>query len=141
MSVRIMSLKLNRLLMYAGIALAVLIALVILLTKLLGGSSSGSASADTEYYPGTYTTSVPLGTGCITVQMTFSETGIEAVSYDIPDTVQSVYPLVQPTAASIGQQLTEGTQMEALQIDSASSETAAHLLKAMKLTVDKATVQ
>lgn len=139
MSVRIMSLKLNRLILYAGIGLAVLILLVILLTQLLGGSA-GSAS-NTEYYPGTYTTSVPLGTSCITVQMTFSETGIEDVRYDIPDAVRSVYPLVQPTASSISQQLTEGTQIEALQIDSASSETAAHLLKAMKLTADKARVQ
>lgn len=139
MSVRIMSLKLNRLLLYGAVALAALIALVILLTKLLGGGMA--ASAQTEYYPGTYTTSVPLGTGSVTVQMTFSEDGIEAVHYDIPDAVQSVYPLVQPTASSIGQQLTEGTEIGAVQIDSASSETAAHLLNAMKLTVEKAKVQ
>lgn len=138
MSVRIMSLKLSRLLLYALAALTALALLILLLIKLL---PSGSPSADIQYYPGTYTTSVSLGTGSITVEMTFSEDGIEAVNYTIPSAVQTVYPLVQPTASSISEQLTNGTQIEAVQVDSASSETAAHILDAMKLTVEKARKQ
>ena len=135
MSVRVMSLKLNRLLLYALGALAVLILLALLLIKLLG---DGSNPAQAQYYPGTYTTSVPLGTGSVTVEMVFSENGIEKVNYEIPEAVQKVYPLVQPTAASIGDQLTTGTALEAVQIDSSSSETASHLLDAMKLSMEKA---
>lgn len=135
MSVRVMSLKLNRLLLYALGALAVLILLALLLIKLLGGDSD---PAQAQYYPGTYTTSVPLGTGSVTVEMVFSENGIEKVNYEIPEAVQKVYPLVQPTAASIGDQLATGTALEAVQIDSSSSETASHLLDAMKLTMEKA---
>lgn len=137
MSVRIMSLKLNRLLLYGLIALAALIALVVLLIRLLGG---GSEPAQAKYYPGTYTTSVPLGTGSVTVEMVFSEDGIEKVNYQIPEAVQKVYPLVQPTASSIGQQLSDGAAIDAVQVDSSSSETAAHLLDAMKLTLEKAKV-
>ena len=137
MSVRIMSLKLNRLLLYALIAVAALIALVMLLLRVLGG---GAEQSQAQYYPGTYTTSVSLGTGSVTVEMVFSEDGIEQVSYDIPEAVQTVYPLVQPTASSIGEQLAQGTELEAVQVDSASSETAAHLLSAMKLTMEKAKV-
>ena len=136
MSVRIMSLKLNRRLLYALVAAAALILLVLLLTRPGGGSHS-----EAQFYPGTYTTSVALGTGSVTVEMVFSESKIEAVRYEIPEAVQTVYPLVQPTASSIGSQLTEGTLPEAVQVDSSSSETAEHLLAAMKLTMDKAKVE
>lgn len=135
MSVRIMSLKLNRLLLYLLLGLAALILLVVLLTKLLGG---GSDPGQARYYPGTYTTSVPLDTGSVTVEMVFSEDGIEKVNYEIPEAVQKVYPLVQPTASSIGEQLAEGIDLEAVQVESSSSVTAAHLLDAMKLTLEKA---
>ena len=135
MSVRIMSLKLNRLLIYVLVGLAALILLVVLLTRLLGG---GPDPAQAKYYPGTYTTSVPLGTGSVTVEMVFSEDGIEKVNYEIPEAVQKVYPLVQPTASSIGEQLAEGAELETVQVDSSSSETASHLLEAMKLTMEKA---
>ncbi len=135
MSVRIMSLKLNRLLLYVIVGLAALILLIILMVKLFGG---GSDPAQAKYYPGTYTTSVPLGTGSVTVEMVFSEDGIEKVNYEIPEAVQKVYPLVQPTASSIGEQLAQGTEIEAVQVDSSSSVTAAHLLDAMKLTMEKA---
>ena len=135
MSVRIMSLKLNRVLLYGALLLAALIFLVVLLVKLI---PSGSPSAEAAYYPGTYTTSVALGTGSVTVQMVFSEDGIESVYYDIPDAVQTVYPLVQGAATSIGKQLTEGIDIASVRVDSASSETAEHLLKAMRLTVEKA---
>ena len=138
MSVRIMSLKLNRLLLYLLLGLAALILLVVLLTKLLGG---GSDPGQAQYYPGSYTTSVTLGTGSVTVEMVFSEDGIETVNYEIPEVVQTMYPLVQPTASSIGSQLTEGIDPDAVQVDSCSSETAAHLLAAMKLTMEKAKVE
>ena len=138
MSVRIISLKLNRLLLYVFIALA---ALVLLLVLLAGFSSDDADSPQAKYYPGTYTTSVPLGTGSVTVEMVFSEEGIEKVNYEIPEAVQKVYPLVQPTAASIGEQLSEGTALEAVQVESSSSETASHLLDAMKLTMEKAKIE
>ena len=136
MSVRIMSLKLNRLLLYMLAAAAVLILLILLLVHLNGGDSDTEA----KYYPGTYTTSVALGTGKVTVEMVFSENGIESVNYEIPEAVQTKYPLVQPTASSIGSQLTEGILPEAVQVNSSSSETADHLLAAMKLTMEKAKV-
>ena len=63
MSVRILSLKLNRLLLYALAAIAAVILLILLLT-FLGRSESDS---EAKYYPGTYTTSVALGTGSVTV--------------------------------------------------------------------------
>ena len=137
MSVRIMSLKLNRLLLYALMAVAALILLILLLVRLVGGGSDTEA----KFYPGTYTTSVALGTGSVTVEMFFSEDGIETVNYEIPEVVQTMYPLVQPTASSIGSQLTEGIDPDAVQVDSCSSETAAHLLAAMKLTMEKAKVE
>ncbi len=135
MSVRIMSLKLNRLLIYGIVALAGLILLIVLLTKMFGGEAD---PVQAKYYPGTYTTSVPLGTGSVTVEMVFSEDGIEKINYDIPEAVQKVYPLVQPTASSIGEQLAQGTEIEAVRVDSSSSVTASHLLDAMKLTIEKA---
>ncbi len=137
MSVRIMSLKLNRLLLYTLMAVAALILLILLLVRLVGGGSDTEA----KFYPGTYTTSVALGTGSVTVEMVFSEDGIETVNYEIPEVVQTMYPLVQPTASSIGSQLTEGIDPDAVQVDSCSSETAAHLLAAMKLTMEKAKVE
>lgn len=135
MSVRIMSFRLNRFFLYALGALAALLVLILLLIKILG---SGSDPAQAKYYPGTYTTTVPLGTGSVTVEMIFSESGIEKVNYEIPEAIQKVYPLVQPTAVSIGDQLSEGTSLDAVQVDSSSSVTASHLLDAMKLTMEKA---
>ena len=135
MSVRILSLRLNRLLLYVLGALVGLILLIWLLTS-LGGTKETQA----QYYPGTYTTTVALGTGSVTVEMVFNKDAIEKISYQIPEAVQSVYPLVQPTASTIGSQLTEGLDPDAVRVDSASTETAAHLLSAMKLTIEKAKV-
>ena len=135
MSVRIMSLRLNRLLLYTLGVLAALILLALLLIKIFSGSPD---PAHAKYYPGTYTTSVALDTGSVTVEMVFSENGIEKVNYTIPEEVKKVYPLVQPAASSIENQLAEGTALDAVQIDSSSSVTASHLLNAMKLTMEKA---
>ena len=107
---------------------------------LAGFSSDDADSPQAKYYPGTYTTTVPLATGSVTVEMVFSEDGIEKVNYEIPEAVQTVYPLVQPTASSIGEQLSQGIEIEAVQVDSSSSVTASHLLDAMKITLEKAKV-
>lgn len=136
MSIHILSLKLNKPLLYG--AAAVLLLLVILLFVLLGRSRTPSPEKEGLYYPGIYSTSVSFGTQILTVEMTFSETAITSVSYQIPDGLQTVYPLVGSTLASIGTQLQNGVELEAVSVDSASSETGAYLKDAMALTIRKA---
>lgn len=137
MSVRIMSLKLNKLILYGAAALAVLILILVLVTS-LGRRSSPEGKNGAQYYPGVYSTSVSFGGQVLTIEMTFSETGITAVRCPIPDDFQSVYPLVEPTLSTIGSQLKNGTELEAVTVDSLALDTASYLKEAMALTLKKA---
>ena len=136
MSIRIMSLKLNKLLLYGLGALILLILLIVVIVSLAGRSADESAKS--QYFPGVYSTSVPFGSQSITVDITFSEEAITAVSCQIPDSFQSLYPLVEPTVLSIGEQLKKGVSVDAISLESTSLETGNYLLDAISLTLEKA---
>ncbi len=136
MSIRIMSLKLNKLILYGLGALIVLILFIVLIVSLAG--RSGKNQSEGQYFPGLYSTSVPFGTQSITVDITFSEEAITAVSCQIPENFQALYPLVEPTVNSIGEQLKKGVAVSAVSLESTALETGTYLLDAIALTVEKA---
>lgn len=137
MSVRIMSLKLNKLILYGALALAAVILAVVLLIS-LNRPGTPEASKDSLYYPGVYSTSMVFGTQVLTMEMTFSETAITSVSCHIPESVQTVYPLVAPTVSSMGSQLQKGIDLDSVTLDGTSLETGAYLKEAMAATIKKA---
>ena len=136
MSVRIVSLKLNQIIYAALLALAG-IALLLVLIFFLTGRNKGSDGAEV-YYPGVYTTSVSFGSQALTVEMVIDSHGIQSFEYAIPESISSVYPLVEPTCISIGKQLESGTDIQAVTTTSESQDTASYLLRAIELTMEKA---
>jgi len=131
-----MSLKLNKLLLYGLGALIVLILLIILIVSLTG--RFGENQSEGQYFPGLYSTSVPFGTQSITVNITFSEEAVTSVSCQLPDNFTALYPLVEPTVTSIGEQLKKGVAISSISLESAALETGTYLLDAIALTVEKA---
>ena len=136
MSVRIVSLKLNQVITAALLALTG-IALLLVLIFFLTGRNKGSDGAEV-YYPGVYTTSVSFGSQALTVEMVMDSHGIQSIDYSIPESISSVYPLVEPTCSSIGKQLEAGADIQAVTTTSDSQDTASYLLRAIELTMEKA---
>lgn len=132
MSVRIMSFKAGRLLWILAAAAAVILVMVLLFMKPSGDSHENA----NVYVPGAYSTSVTLGDQEIQLYLTCSESEILELTYDVPESLSEIYPLVEQCCASYSEQLQSGTPVSALTVESAYSETADYIMSAILRLMD-----
>ena len=133
MSVRIMSFKAGRLLWILAAAAAVILLLVVFLLL----PSPGTTSSSGMYAPGVYSTAVTIGDQEVLLQLTCSENEILELTYEVPESLQDVYPLVAQCCASYSEQLVSGTPVSALTAESAYSETADLIMGAILRLMDE----
>lgn len=137
MAFRVVTLRLPGLLRIGAAALAVILAGILLFLTLGSGGKRVSSEA-AVYQPGVYSASVAFGAQTVSVEIIMTSTGIQSVSYEIPEDVSSVYPLIRAASAMIEKQVESGGDPSAIQPDSASQDTAAYLLRAIRTACSKA---
>ena len=137
MAFRVVTLRLPQLIRIGLIALGVVI-VGILFFCFFGNKNTAPDPGAAVYQPGLYTAAVEFGAQTVSVEVVMNQTGIQSVSYQIPEDVTTVYPLVATTSALIEKQAASGGDLSAIQPDSSAQDTASYLLKAIQSAKAKA---
>lgn len=108
-------------------------------------ASSGAAVAEeadgsaASYIPGIYSASLVLGSQQANVEVTVSADRICSVTCTpASEAVETLYPLMVPTAEELESQICESQSLENLTIPEGSQYTARALLEAVSLALEKA---
>lgn len=105
------------------------------------GNLSGDISASSEslYIPGIYTTELMLGGNSIDVEVIVSQEAISSIRLvDLSESVTTMYPLLEPTLESICTQVYENQSLENIEYGAESKYTSLVLLEAIRTALDKA---
>ncbi len=137
-------------LIYTGICVAfgLLLIIILLLLFLPGDKKKNSQDPSAEnpatmgaYVPGTYTTQLVLGNYTVDLEVVADEAGIASISLpELEESVTAMYPLLEPTLASISEQFMESGTLENIEYDDTSRYTSLILLEALEKTLEKATI-
>lgn len=128
-------------LIYTGIFVALGILLILLLVYMFSPKekNAGSAEASDLYLPGVYTSSIMLGGNAIDVAVTVSADTIESIRLtNISETVETMYPLVQPALESLASQICSSQSLENLTVPQESQYTSQILIDAVSRALQKA---
>lgn len=131
-------------LIYTGIFLLLGILLVLLLIFMfLPANKEKKADSKTEetvnYIPGVYTSTIQLGENTLDVQVTVDSQKVKAVNIEqLDDSIKTMYPLIEPSIASINEQLSTISSIEDLSFEDESQYTNTILKQAIKNAVKKA---
>ncbi len=108
------------------------------------GNISGdtTASSDSVYIPGIYTTELVLGGQTIDVEVIVGQEAITSIRLvDLSESVTTMYPLLEPTLESICNQVYETQSLDNIEYGAESKYTALVLLEAIRTSLDKASAE
>ena len=108
------------------------------------GNISGdvSASSDSLYIPGIYTTELILGGQTIDVEVIVSQEAISSIRLvDLSESVTTMYPLLEPTLESICEQVYETQSLDNIEYGAESKYTSLVLLEAIQTALNKASAE
>ena len=131
-------------LLYTGIFLLLGIILILLLIFMFlpkDNEKEPAVSTETNavYVPGVYTSSVQLGENTLDVQVTVDSQNIKYVNIEqLDDSVKTMYPLIEPSIASINEQLSKISSIDELTFEDESQYTNTILKQAIKNALKKA---
>ena len=102
------------------------------------GISSVSASG-AVYIPGIYTTELVLGDQSVEIEVIVEESSIESIRMVNPgESLTTMYPLLEPTFASICEQIYEKQSLDEISYTSDNKYTSLVLMEAIQASLDKA---
>ncbi len=91
-----------------------------------------------EYIPGVYTSTIQLGENTLDVQVTVDSHKIKSVNIEhLDDSIKTMYPLIEPSIASINHQLSEISSIDELTFEDESQYTNTILKQAIKNAIKK----
>ncbi|MDO4942355.1 MAG: hypothetical protein Q4E73_05850 [Lachnospiraceae bacterium] len=131
-------------LLYTGIFLLLGIILILLLIFMFLPKDKKTASAsateeNAEYVPGVYTSSIQLGENTLDVQVAVDSHKVKSVNIEqLDDSIKTMYPLIEPSIASINEQLSDISSIDELTFEDESQYTNTILKQAIKNAVKKA---
>ena len=103
---------------------------------------STSASSNTLYIPGIYTTELVLGGQTVDVEVIVSQNEISSIRLvNLNEAVTTMYPLLQPTLDSICEQVYEAQSLSGIVYSDDSKYTSLVLLEAIQNSLDKASAE
>lgn len=101
-----------------------------------GGVSSNNTNATVSYVPGTYSTTVNLNGQSFEVQVTTAEDQITDISLvSVDSSVSTLYPLLEPTMASLSEQIYENQSLEDLTVSEDATYTSDLLIDAISSSI------
>lgn len=115
--------------------------LLILLLAFMFLHDSADEDTDASYVPGTYSSSLTIGSMPMEVSVKVDSERIVDVSlYPAGDTVETMYPLLKSSADSIRTQIIESQNLDDIYMTADSQYTYAVLMDAIKTALNKAKV-
>ena len=129
-------------LIYTGIFLLLGILLILLLIFMFlpkEQKTNMDAEETMNYIPGVYTSTIQLGDNTLDVQVTVDSKKIKSVSLEqLDDSIKTMYPLIEPSVASINEQLSSISSIDELTFEDDSQYTNTILKQAIKNALKKA---
>lgn len=133
---------------YTGIFLGLgvlLITLFLIMFRSEKNAAETSAPADTmdniSYIPGIYSSSLVLGSQSVHLEVAVDSNQITSIRYTpIGESIETMYPLMAPAAASMIQQITETQSLENLSYPEGGYYTSLALVNCVKNALEKASV-
>lgn len=120
---------------YTAIFVLLGILLIILLAIMFSSKKSTNTNSDIFYEPGVYTSTMTLNNTDLEVEVFVDSSHINAIRItNLNETVETMYPLVQPTVEYIADQIYEKQSLEDISLSSESPYTSQLLLN----TIDDA---
>ena len=128
---------------YTAIFAALGILLIILLVIMFRpGGESGQKNTEQQYTPGTYTSSLMLNNTNLEVEVSVDEDRISSIRFsNLDDTVQAMFPLLQPAIEDIAEQVYETQSLDDITLSDETPYTSQVILDAIKEAVNKAAVE
>ena len=94
-----------------------------------------------SYIPGVYASTLPLSGYSVDMEVVVNEGGISSVRLvNLDEAVTTMYPLMEPTLASVSTQLTDGTPLSSVSYQDENKYTTLILLETIQTCLDKAAV-
>lgn len=122
--------------LFLGILLAALLVMMFLPSK---SQKDPAASHTSTYVPGVYSSTIQLGENTLDVQVTVDADHIKSVDLkSLDETIQTMYPLIEPSLASINEQLSSISSIDELTFDDETQYTNTILKQAIKNALKKA---
>ena len=124
-----------------GVLLGILLLLIIFAaTYFFSGDEPKPAVEETGMYtPGVYNTSVALGGAAIDVSVAVDSNNINSISLEnMTDSVETMYPLMQPSLSNLTDQILSSQSLENLNYPEETRYTSQVLLNAVKKALKKA---
>ena len=102
-------------------------------------SSDVTAPVSSLYVPGLYTTELVLNDRCVSIEVTLAENEITAIELTgLDEDIASMYPLLEPTFASIKDQVLLTQSAEDISYEPTSKYTSLVILESIKNSIEKA---
>ena len=114
-------------LIFFGIAILALVLVVMLfIPKQSGDGNSASLTYGTEqkYEAGVYTKEIKIGDTTVNLQLSLDEDNVKSLELvNLDESVETMYPLMQPTVEKISEQLVAGRSMDEIVVSEESQYT------------------
>ena len=102
-------------------------------------SASAPAAAGIHYLPGMYSSTLTLGSQAVNVEVTVDSTQITSVTCrPLSDSIETMYPLLSPSASHLSEQIVSTQSLENLSFESGSQYTSQALLNLIHTALAKA---
>ena len=127
---------------YTAIFAALGILLVLLLIFMFLPDHSGKKQTSKEYTPGIYTASMTLNNTPLEVEVSVDKNHINSIRFsNLDESVETMYPLVQPAMEDIAQQICETQSLENIQYSEDSAYTSQIIIDAIKNALKNAEIE
>lgn len=125
---------------YTAIFLALGILLIFLLIFMFRpGGEKKTASADHQYTPGIYTSTLTLNNTNLEVEVTVDESRIQSIRFaNLDQSVATMFPLIQPAIEEIAEQIYDTQSLENVALSDETPYTSQVILDAISEAVSKA---
>lgn len=99
----------------------------------------GETASSALYIPGLYTTELVLSDSSVNIEVTLSENEITSIELTgLSEDISSMYPLLEPTFASIRDQILQTQSSENVSYEPTSKYTSLVILESIKNSIEKA---
>ncbi len=125
---------------FAGLGILLILLLVFMFFPSRSKNNKENSSAQMNpYNPGVYNSEIVLGDNTLNLEVVVDSDQIKSVSFvNLEESVTTMYPLIQPSLATIEEELKKGTDIDSIPISEKSKYTQTLLIDGVKAALDKA---
>lgn len=124
---------------YTAVFAVLGIVLILLLLFMFLPEREKHTDKEAKYTPGSYTSTVTLGSNALEVEVSVDESRIHSIRFsNLNESVSAMYPLIQPTLEELAEQIYAKQSLENLEYSSDSPYTAQIITDAIREALKKA---